>query len=76
MKASWFKRKRIFFIPTSVDGWVILALAVGYAGYEFISIDQRSHSVSDTLINFVFNALIITGVYSLIGYLASPSEKE
>ena len=46
---------------------------IGYAVYVFIDIDSRSHSVSDTLINFVFNLLIIGAVYTLIAFLASRS---
>ena len=48
-------------------GWLLLLAGVAYAIYLFIDIDSRSHSVSDTLINFVFNLLIIGAVYSLIG---------
>jgi flagellar biosynthesis protein FliR len=49
-------------------GWVILAIAVAYAVYTFIDIDSRSHSVSDTLINFVFNLLLIGVIYTVIAY--------
>jgi hypothetical protein len=68
MKINWFTRKGIFFIPVSAAGWFILVLAVSYAVYTFISIDSRSHSVSDTLINFVFNLLLIGLVYTIIAY--------
>jgi hypothetical protein len=71
MNLPWFKRTGIFFLPVSFAGWMILLAAIAYAVYVFIDIDSRSHSVSDTLINFVFNALIIAAVYSLIGYFAS-----
>ncbi len=71
MNLPWFKRIGIFFIPVSFIGWLILLSGFAYAVYVFIDIDKRSHSVSDTLINFVFNALIIAAVYSLIAYFAS-----
>jgi hypothetical protein len=75
MKLHWFRRFGIFFIPTSIIGWLVLLSGLAYAVYVFIDIDSRSHSVSDTLINFVFNLLIIGAVYSLIAYLTSGTPK-
>jgi hypothetical protein len=75
MKLNWFKRNGIFFIPVSLIGWIILLSGIAYSVYIFIDIDSRSHSVSDTLMNFVFNLLIIGIVYSLIAYLTSSGEK-
>ncbi len=69
MKLNWFIRKGILFLPASVIGWVIFVLGVAYAVYLFIDIDSRSHSASDTLINWVFNLLIVGVVYSIIGFL-------
>lgn len=68
MKLNWFTRKGIIFWPASFIGWMILLLAAGFAVYTFIDIDSHSHSVSDTLINFVFNLLIIGVIYSVVGY--------
>jgi hypothetical protein len=68
MKLNWFTRKGIIYLPAAVAGWVILVIAFAYAVYTFIDIDRRSHSVSDTLINFVFNLLIIGLVYTLVAY--------
>ncbi|WP_295720756.1 hypothetical protein [Mucilaginibacter sp.] len=68
MKLNWFTRKGIIYLPAAVAGWVILVIAFSYAVYTFIDIDRRSHSVSDTLINFVFNLLIIGLVYTLVAY--------
>ena len=68
MKLNWFTRKGIIYWPVSVIGWVILVLAGAYAVYTFIDIDSRSHSGSDTLINFVFNLLLIGLVYTIVGY--------
>jgi hypothetical protein len=56
MKFPWFKRIGIFF---------------AFAVYSFLDIDGKSHSVSDTLMNFVFMLLIIGAIYSLIAYLTS-----
>lgn len=71
MKFPWFKRIGIFFIPASVAGWIILLSGIVFAVYSFLDIDGRSHSVSDTLMNFVFMLLIIGAVNSLIAYLTS-----
>ncbi len=74
MKLSWFRRKGFLFVPASVMGWAILIAAAAYAVYVFRDIDSRSHSVSDTLINFVFNLLLIGLVYALIAYFTSSEE--
>ena len=71
MKLPWFKRNGIFFIPTAIPGWIILLAGFVFAIYSFIDIDSRSHSASDTLINFVFMLLIIGAVYSLVAYVTS-----
>ncbi len=76
MNVNWFKRNGIFFIPSSTVGWIILLIGVTYAVYTFIDIDSRSHSVSDTLINFIFNLLLIGAVYSLIAYLTTRLSKK
>jgi len=68
MKLNWFTRRGIIYLPASVIGWIILIIALAYAVYTFIDIDHGSHSGSDTMINFVFNLLIIGLVYSVIGY--------
>jgi hypothetical protein len=71
MKFPWFKRIGIFFIPATVVGWIILLAGIVFAVCCFMNIDGRSHSVSDTMINFVFMLLIIGAVYSLIAFLTS-----
>lgn len=71
MKLPWFRRYGLFFVPWSFAGWAILAAAAAYSVYIFLDIDRRSHSVSDTLINFVFNLMLIGLVYSLIAFFTS-----
>jgi hypothetical protein len=71
MNFPWFKRSGIFFIPANFIGWIIFVFGIVFAVWSFLDIDGRSHSVSDTLMNFVFMLLIIGAVYSLIGYLTS-----
>ena len=75
MNLPWFKRIGIIFFPISVIGWIISLAAIFYAVYAFIDIDSRSHSVSDTLINFVFRLLIVFAIYTLIAYLTSRNSK-
>ena len=76
MKLPWFKRIGILFIPATLMGWTILLAAIVYAVYTFLDIDSRSHSGSDTLMNFAFNLVIIGGVYTLIGFLTTRGQKE
>jgi len=71
MKIKWFVRKGILFFPVSLIGWLIAIAALGYCVYLFIDIDSRSHSVSDTLMNFVFNALLVLVAYSIIAFFTS-----
>jgi len=68
MKLNWFTRKGIISLPVSIIGWIILIVALAYAVFTFIDINKRSHSVSDTLINFVFNLLLIGLMYTLIAF--------
>ena len=75
MKLPWFRQIGIFFLPATFIGWIILIAGLAYAVYIFIDIDSRSHSVSDTLIKFVFNLLIIGAVYSLIAFFTSRTQK-
>jgi hypothetical protein len=75
MKLNWFTRKGIIYWPVSIIGWLILAIALAYAVYTFIDIDSRSHSVSDTLINFVFNLLLIGLVYTVIAYFTEARKQ-
>lgn len=71
MNLPWFKRVGIFYVPTSLIGWILLLSGLVYAVVVFIAIDSHSHSVSDTLINFVFKLLLIGAVYSLIAHFTS-----
>lgn len=76
MNFPWFKRIGIFFVPATATGWIIFAAGVVFAVISFMDIDGRSHSVSDTLMNFVFMLLIIGAVYSLIAYATSRVRKK
>ena len=69
MNFNWFARKGIIYWPCSVPGWVIFSVAIFCIIYLFIDIDSRSHSASDTLINWAFNSLVVAVAYSVIGFL-------
>ncbi len=71
MNLKWFVRKGILFFPSSIAGWIISIIAIGICVYLFIDTDSRSHSVSDTLMNFVFNALLVAVVYTIIAFFTS-----
>ena len=73
MKFPWFERIGIMFIPSRFIGWIIAIAALVFSVYKFIDIDSRSHSVSDTLMNFAFSLILIGLVYSLIALLTSRS---
>lgn len=75
MKLPWFKQMGIFFVPATFVGWIILLAGLAYAVYEFRDIDSRSHSASDTLMNFAFQLLIIGAIYTVIAMLTSRSPK-
>jgi hypothetical protein len=76
MNFPWFRRVGLFYIPKTTMGWIILLAGFAFAVYSFIDIDSRSHSGSDTLINFVFMLLIIGAVYTTIGYISDQVHKK
>jgi len=75
MKLNWFTRKGIIYRPASIAGWVLLGIAAALAVYMFIDIDGRSHSVSDTMINFVFDLLLIGLIYTIIAYFTEAKRE-
>lgn len=74
MKYTWFKRKGIFILPLTFVGWIITGLAIFYAVYVFLDIDSRSHSVSNTLMSWVLNVLVVGVIYYVIGYIFSKKQ--
>ncbi len=71
MKLNWFRRVGLVYVPGNKAGWIILVVSLGCAIYLFFDIDSRSHSVSDTIINFMLNFLIIGAFYNLIAFMTS-----
>lgn len=61
---KWFKRKLYGWgwYPASWQGWLILAAFIALNVHEFLRIDTGSHSISDTLINFLPILLISTAL--------------
>jgi membrane protein DedA with SNARE-associated domain len=74
MNIKWFQRKGPLFFPVSLVGWLIAIAAIGYCVYLFIDIDRHSHSVSDTLMNFVVSSLIVAVAYSIIAFFTSKKK--
>jgi hypothetical protein len=74
MKLNWFTSKGLIYWPVSIVGWVILIIALTCAIYSFIDVDSHSHSVSDTLINFVFNLLLIGLAYTILAFFTETKK--
>lgn len=45
----WFRPAGLLFLPVSVAGWLITAVAIAFCAQIFLFVDARSHSISDTL---------------------------
>ncbi|MBK8554686.1 MAG: hypothetical protein IPL65_02420 [Lewinellaceae bacterium] len=75
MKFPWFIQIGIFYLPKSIPGWLMVTAALTYAVYIFLDIDSRSHSASDTLMNFAVNLVLIGAVYTLIAFFTSKKQK-
>ena len=67
MKFSWFKRIGWFYIPITLQGWLILGMAIIYVIYSFIDIDSRSHSAVIRSLTGCFR--YCGAVYTLLGYM-------
>lgn len=70
----WFRKTGHFYFPSSLMGYVVLAVFLVMAVGLFIRIDSRSHSVSDTLMNVFFNYVLLAAAYSVIGYFTSDKK--
>ena len=69
-KEIWFKAKLYGWgwYPSTWKGWTILLIYLSAVIYLFLKIDSNSHSVSDTLINFIPVGLIMTIILISICY--------
>src|SRR5437870_1160768 len=75
MRAPWFKlnKWKTGWVPISWHGWVLTGGYIFFVIYNFIRIDQGSHSISDTLINFILQTIISTGLFSVVCYFTSDN---
>jgi hypothetical protein len=75
MTLSWFRLKGVVFLPVSFAGWLISLVAVAYAVYAFIEIDNHSPSAGDTLVNFIYKLMFILATYTVIAFITcAPPE--
>ena len=71
MKIKWFGRKngRGLWRPISWQGWLCVLLALGLAALDFIRLDARSHSVSDTLRPWILDMVVLGAAFFLAAWL-------
>ena len=69
--AYWFKvnKKGYGWVPQTWQGYSVVILYICYLIYSFVQTDSKTHSVSDTLIQFVPRFLIFTALLIIITYL-------
>lgn len=78
MKKPWFilaKHKKGW-VPASWQGWLLTAGYIAFTIYNFFRIDNASHSISDTLINFIPQTIIFTGLFSVICYFTADNSSD
>ena len=61
MRKPLFKRFGLFYLPVSMGGGIIAIITLVLMVHDFLFIDSKSHSVSDTYYRF----LPIGGIYFL-----------
>lgn len=73
MRKPWFRlnKLRIGWMPISWQGWFITFSYFILVIYNFVRIDSTSHSVSDTLINFIPQTILFTTLFSITCYFTS-----
>lgn len=77
MKTIWFKRKLYGWgwYPSTWQGWVVILIYVLMLIESFKRIDALSHSVSDTLLNFVPQTFIFTLILVIVCYKTGEKPK-
>ncbi len=70
-KNPWYRKMKgaFFWYPIHPFGWIIDILYLFVVYRLFIDIDSKSHSGSDTLINFVPAFLFVTFLLFLLFYI-------
>ena len=76
-KKLWFKRKSYGWgwTPVSWEGWVIICIYAFMMAFAFSYFDVRSHSGSDTFINFATPCIFFTSILILICYKKGETPK-
>lgn len=75
----WFRAKTYGWgwVPVSWQGWMVVVIYMYAVGTVFFSVDSRSHSISDTLFNFILPCILATVVMIGICYRTSePSTQK
>lgn len=67
----WFKAKTYGWgwTPCSIEGWICLLVFILFTIWNFNRIDAASHSVSDTVINFIPETFISILVLVSVCYI-------
>ena len=78
MQKPWFRlnKWKTGWIPVSWQGWSIMLIYFATLIYDFITIDQTAHSVSDTIRPFLIHTLILTVILSIICYFTAEKSAE
>lgn len=71
----WFKAHKSGYgwHPSSWQGWLVIVGYLASVVQTFLQTNTSSHSVSDTLINFIPRLLILTAILIVITYLKGES---
>ena len=72
MKTNWFKRFGWFYLPVSVWGALLFALAALFCATVFRAADRHSHSATDTLYG-VFPFFVCT--FLLLDWVAARTSQ-
>jgi len=70
MKHEWFRTWGWIYRPISVQGWIVVTLAVLFCINVFLAVDRHSHSASDTLYG-IFPYIVPT--IGIVGWIASKT---
>ena len=74
MNSVWFRRVSIFFVPTSIAGWLILVGAIVYTIHVFIDISHRTGTDNEKKLAYVINLIIVFISYTFVGYFTSRND--
>ncbi len=69
-KLIWFKAKRYGYgwYPATWQGWLVILIYIVLITLDALRIDALSHSVSDTLINWIPDTALLTALLIAICY--------